>query len=172
MAEDFFTNCNDNLNEIKQFCLTQLALYVKPEIISYLGRQRYGDKFPTAEEIKKIRIRYRKEIEFLRTERYLELPILNPEQRWFYLQSIIDQATNDRVKLQALKLAHELTKQAPDNTDELMVRKVIIDTYKELKALSPERSHQEIVQELINSLGLKVENFIEELEFLAKTENK
>lgn len=157
------------------------ALYeIAPTIYKKL-REEYGDNCPTLDTIKKIREKFRPQILAKREQQQAQIPLLDPSERWAYLQKIIDgalegeivydkrtgepiKAVIDRgVALNALKLAHDMTnvKGTVNTEDEEAIKLIVAEAYAELKEERPEMTDEEILTILENDLGEKVLPYIE-----------
>ena len=157
------------------------ALYQSPTQILKQMRERYGDNAPTYHQILAIRKKHRKEILDLRIELEAELPIMDPKQRWAYLQDVVDKALEGQVlttksgdqkverdlktALQAVKIANDMTEVKgvvlPDNDE--IIRQIVMEAYDELKKAKPTADELEIIDELRKGLGTQAEPFIKDL---------
>lgn len=171
---------------MKQDPMTKLilecyALYQGPTQILKQMRERYGDSAPTYNQILAIRKKHRKEILDLRLELEAELPIMDPKQRWAYLQDVVDKALEGQVMttktgdqkverdlktaLQAVKIANEMTEVKgvvlPDNDE--IIRQIVMEAYDELKKAKPTADELELIDELRKGLGTQAEPFIKDL---------
>lgn len=164
-----------------QLILECYALYQSPTQILKQMRERYGESCPTYNQILAIRKKYRKEILDLRKDLEAELPIMDPKQRWAYLQTVIDDALTEKITqlkggdvkvekdlktaLQAVKLANEMTEVKgvvlPENDE--IIRQIIMEAYDDLKKAKPTADEKEILEELRKGLGTQVEPFIKDL---------
>lgn len=153
---------------IKKYVLDLLACYTKPEVVAYLAKQKFGDKAPTVENVRKLRIRYRNEIRKIREELFDTIPLLDIKVRWKYLQSIMESAETTKIKLEALKIANQMTKQEAEDDDEIFIKQVVMEVYKELKQLDPEKPPEEILKEISDSIGIKALDYIEDIIHIEK----
>lgn len=157
------------------------ALYQSPTQILKQMRERYGDSCPTYNQILAMRKKYRKEILDLRVELEAELPIMDPKQRWAYLQTVVDEALTEKIStmkngdikserdlktaLQAVKLANEMTevKGAVLSDNDEIIRQIVVEAYEELKRAKPTADEKDIIDELRKGLGTQAEPFLNDL---------
>lgn len=157
------------------------ALYQSPTQILKTMRERYGQNAPTYAQILAVRKKYRQEILEKREELEAELPVMNPRERWAYIQHVIDDALEEKViplkdgnfktekdlksALSALKLAQEMTQVkgvvVPENEE--IIRQIVMEAYDELKKAKPKADEQELIDELMKGLGAQAEPYIKEL---------
>lgn len=157
------------------------ALYQAPTQILKSMRERYGDNAPTYAQIIAIRKKNRREILELRDKLEAELPVMNPKERWAYIQHVIDDALEEKVipmkdgsfrtekdlktALNAIKIANEMTqvKGAVIPENEEIIRQIVMEAYDELKQAKPDAAEQELIDELMKGLGAQAEPYIKEL---------
>lgn len=157
------------------------ALYQSPTQILKSLKERYGQNAPTYAQILAVRKKYRQEILQKREELEAELPVMNPKERWAYLQHVIDDALEEKViplkdgsyktekdlkaALQALKLAQDMTQVkgvvVPENDE--IIRQIVMEAYDELKQAKPKAAEEELIEELLKGLGAQAEPYIKEL---------
>ncbi len=158
------------------------ALYQSPQQVVQTLRDKYKENCPTYYSIRQARERYRQEILDKREELETNIAILNSKERWGYVQFILDKALEEEpvfnmrgdqtgVKrdlknaLQAIKIANEMSNTVgaviPENDD--IIRSIVIETFDELRKAKPKANNEEIVQELLNSLGSKAAPYVQDL---------
>lgn len=142
--------------------------------------KEYGENALTANAVKRIRENYRQEILAKRKDLEATIPLLDMNERWAALQEIIDGALAgdtiinrqgtyikyDRLAaLKALQLANDFasTKGTVNTDDDDLVRSIVQDAYKELKAEKPDVKDEEILKEIEETLGEKVRPFVSEI---------
>lgn len=147
------------------------SLYGTPSSVWRKLKEEFGNDAPTYQSVRDAREKYVKQIQAERKRLSKKLPLLDPSERWYYLQEIVDGALEgdlltmkggatkmvvDRHSaLQALKLADDWSQVRgvvkPDelNTDDL-VKNVVMDMLNKLKAL-PENKGKSI-QDLISEV--------------------
>lgn len=156
------------------------ALFGTPASVFKTMQKEYGENCITANEVRRIREKFRNEILKKRADLQAKIPLLDPDERWARLQEIVDGALAgdeiivkggsyikyDRIAaLNALKLAGEFAtaKGTVNAEDDELVRQIVLDAYDDLKKEKPEASEDEILEELIDGLGDKVKPFVDEI---------
>lgn len=162
------------------------ALYQSPTQILKTMKERYGDNAPSYAQILAYRKKHRKKILELREKFEAELPVLNTKERWGYIQTVIDDALEEKViptkdgslrtqrdlktALQAIKIANEMTEVKgaviPENED--IIRQIVMETYDELKQAKPKANEEELIEELLKGLGSQAEPYIKEIAGFAR----
>lgn len=157
------------------------ALYGTPSKVYKQMRNEYGDNSLTYGSISKIRNTYRKQILDKRKELSADIPILDIEEQWLTLQTIMDSALEGDIKilpngtvietvdrrsaLDCLKLAKEFgdTKGIVTEEDDELIKSIVSDLFDDLKKESPEKTNSELLDTIIDSLGDKVKPHVEEI---------
>lgn len=157
------------------------ALYQIPSQITKTMKEKYGENAPAFYTIAKIRSQFRYEILEKRKEMGGNLAILDAEDRWAYLQSVLDDAMTEqpivikgkligyskdlKSALEALKLANTWTEQrgAVQPENETAIRNTIMDAFDQLRERRPTLSLEEVIETLVTHLGAKYKPYIEEL---------
>jgi len=166
------------------------ALYSTPAVIFRRLREEFGDNALSAGTVRKIRESNHREIIQKREELCKDIPILDEKTRWGYLQDIIDGAMEgevlydrtgipiaakvDRaVALNGIKLANDLaTKVGAVNTDDdELMKSIIKEAYEEMRGDNPDLSNEEILNEILLSLGDKVKPYVTEMKQELYNEN-
>lgn len=169
------------MNAQTQDAIIQYSAYQTPQQVMKYLREKYGDNAYTYNRVYSIREKYRKEILDHRRFQTKSIPILDAQERWIYLQNILDGAmeekliptkwgdklvVNYREALQALKLAHEMTqvKGVLNEEADTQVREIIFGAFDELKNQHPKKEKRELVEMLLEGLPEeKVKPYISEL---------
>lgn len=165
------------------YAIKLFALYATPATAYRTMKEEFGDNCFTAPQIAKIRTNHRQEILEKRKELCATIPILDANERWGYLQQIIDgalegeviydkrtgspiEAKIDRtVALNALKVANDMSvnKGVVNNEDDELIRSIVHQAYDDLKRENPDRDDKDIIEEMVDTLGDKIRPFVSEL---------
>lgn len=151
------------------------ALFGTPNKVYKQMRRDYGDNCLTYNAISKIRSTYRKDILEKRKELTAEIPILDSEEQWLVLQTILDSSLEGDIKtlpngtvietvdrksaLDCLKLAKEFGENKGvviSEEDEDLIKQIVTDLFDDLKKESPLKEDSEILDDILTSLGEKV----------------
>jgi hypothetical protein len=171
------------MNNQTQYAIELYALYETPASVYRKMKAEFGSVCLSAQEIKSIREKYRSQILKKREELKAKIPLLDAHERWAYLQTIIDGAlegeiiydkrTNEPLKavvdrntaLQAVKLANDMatTKGTVNTEDDEMIKSIVMEAFEERKAENPKLTDEEILKEILETLGEKVAPFIEQI---------
>lgn len=169
------------MDKLTQDAIRRYALYGTPASVYKEMRNEFGENSLSYSEVKKIRERYRKEILQERKDLTAKLPILDKQERFVYLQTILDGALEpqpildrqgnlvgyqeDRKNaLAALKLAHEQTQvdEGINSEDEELIRAIVVEAFEEVRKNS-EKSDSELLDEMISQLPASAKPYVEEL---------
>lgn len=165
------------------YAIELYALYETPASAYRKMKDEFGIACYSATEIKAIREKFRPQILKKREELKSKIPLLDANERWAYLQTIVDGAlegeiiydkrTNEPIKavvdrgtaLQAVKLANEMatTKGTVNTEDDEMIKSIVFEAFDEMKAENPTRDDREILAEILETLGDRVAPFIDQL---------
>ena len=171
------------INNQTQYAIELYALYETPASAYRKMKDEFGAVCLSAHEIKAIREKYRPQILKKREELKAKIPLLDANERWAYLQTIVDGAlegeiiydkrTHEPLKavvdrstaLQAVKLANEMatTKGTVNTEDDEMIKSVVMEAFEEMKAENPRRADEDILVEILESLGERVAPFIDQI---------
>ena len=135
----------------------------------------FVDNSLTYTAISKIRATYRKDILEKRKELTAQIPILDLEEQWLTLQTILDSSLEGDIKtlpngtvietvdrksaLDCLKLAKEFGENKGvviSEEDEDLIKQIVTDLFDDLKKESPSKADSEILDDILTSLGEKV----------------
>lgn len=157
------------------------ALYQAPQQIMKTLREEYKDNALSYAKVLSIRKKYRNEILKQRDNLEKDIAILDPYERWSYLQDIIDRALEPvlvktkftekttvdyKSALMALKQAQDMAsvQGAVNEESDSQIREIIFSAFDELKKAHPSKEAKELIKQLKDSLGTeKVSQFESEL---------
>ena len=159
------------------------ALYETPSTIFRRLQADFGQDALTAMTVKKIREQNRAEILAKRKELSAKIPLLDASERWGYLQSIVDGALEGEiiydkrtmtpvkavvergVALNALKLANDMANNTGvvNTEDDELIRSIVLEAFEDRKGEAPDLTDEEILNEIIESLGDKVKPFVDQV---------
>lgn len=170
-----------SLDPQTEYAIRLYALFGSPAAVFKDMQAEFGAGCMSASAVKKIREKYRSQILTKRKELSAKIPLMDIEERWAYLQQIVDGALEgdtiftpsgnsyqkvDRpTALSALKLASEIASvQGVVNTeDDELIRSIVTEAYEEIKKAEPAKPDAEILKEIVESLGEKTRPYITEL---------
>ena len=175
------------MTSVDEEAIRLYALYGQPHQVFKKLKEIFGDDAPTAVNVQRMREKYRTHILKKRKELQASIPIMDPEERWIYLQNIIDSALEgdttptvtgavnvkvDRPSaLAALRLAQEMTEAKGVVTEENddYIRSIVMEAYRDMRDSNPKRSDRDILNEILMTLGDQTRPYVEELYELTST---
>ncbi len=175
---------------IEKEAVRLFAVYGQPSAVFKKLKEQFNDDCPTAGAVAKLRERFKADILAERKKMQTKIPIMDPEERWYMLQTIYDDAMvgdtmmdrsgntyvrQDRTTaLNAVKVAHDLsqTHGAVHDENDDYIRSIVHDAFKEMKEHAPKRGNSDILNEILANLGEQTRPYVEELRELNATESQ
>jgi hypothetical protein len=170
------------LDPLEERCIELYALYGTPQSIFKDMKREFGENSLSAGQIRKLRETKRKQIVERRKVLCAKIPILDPQERWAYLQQIVDGALEgdevfgkdgiivgykiDRgTALNALKLAQDIT--TPTETinteNDDLIRSIVAEAFDDIKKNNPTLGDKELLNRMLEELPDTAKPYIEEI---------